>query len=165
HTYRSEGFVEVLSIPSKLYADFVQVNNLYNDIERLGESWQFLENLPLLNEAISHLTLNKLVKHIVLGDYPAKHRFDAHDNCLYLIKSGKVELRTETRFETIEAGDFFGELCMFGDDQCAPVIQTSEASEVYRLPIDLLKNIPILNWKLFERHQKRIHFFSSEQAG
>jgi len=160
HTYRTEGFVEVLSISSKLYADFVQLNNLYDDIERLGESWQFLENLPLLNEAISHLTLNKLVKHIVLESYPAQHRFDPHDNQLYLIKSGQVELHGNGHIEHIEAGDFFGEVSMFLDDLPAPLVQTSVASEIYRLPIEIIKNIPILNWKLFERHQKRIKLLS-----
>jgi len=155
------GFVEVLSISSKLYADFVQLNNLYDDIERLGENWQFLENLDLLNEAISHLTLNKLVEHIALIAYPAKHLFDTQDNQLYLVKSGKVDIFNKNQLECITTGDFFGEASMFLKDNQYPTMQTSERSEIYQIPLEIIRNIPILNWKLFERHAKRMKLFFS----
>ncbi len=51
---------------------------------------------------------------------------------------------------------------MFQDERGYPVIQTCEVSEIYRLPIDIMRNIPILNWKLFERHQKRMKLLNPE---
>ncbi len=160
HTYRTESYVHALCISSQLYADFVRLNNLYDDIERLGESWQFLENLPLFDEAISHLTLNKIVDQIELDVYPANHVFGMEDKQLYLVKKGRVDVIGDRSLETIEAGDFFGEVAIFFNDIRYPLIQTSEASEIYRIPIDIIRNIPILNWKLFERHEKREKLYS-----
>jgi len=165
HTYRTESYVQALCISSQLYADFVRFNNLYDEIERLGESWQFLENIDLFDEAISHLTLNKMVEHIEMHSYPANHVFDVQDHYLYLVKSGKVDVVGERVLETIEVGDFFGEVSMFFNDILYPTVQTSEASEIYRIPIEIVKNIPILNWKLFERHEKRTTLFEHERAG
>jgi len=160
HTCRSESFVKVLSISSQLYADFVRLNSLYDDIERLGESWQFLENLPLFDEAISHITLNKIVEQIKLETYPAGHLFDMDDQQLYLVKCGTVKVGTEKVLETIEAGGFFGEVSIFFNDIRYPEIRTAERAEIYRIPIEIIKNIPILNWKLFERHEKRKKSYS-----
>ncbi len=160
HTYRTESFVQALSISSQLYADFVRLNALYDDIERLGESWQFLENLPLFDEAISHITLNHIVDQIKLDVYPAGHVFDMQDKQLYLVKRGTVKVGTESVLETIETGDFFGEVSIFFNDIRYPEIRTAEQSEIYRVPIEVVKNIPIVNWKLFERHEKREQLYS-----
>jgi len=160
HTYRSESFVQALRISSQLYASFVHLNNLYDEIDRLGESWQFLEGLHLFNEAISHITLNKIVKHIELDVYPANHVFNMQDKQLYLVKSGKVDVIDDCVLETIIPGDFFGEVSIFFNDIIYPAIQTSEVSEIYHIPIDIIRDIPILNWKLYERHEKRTKLFS-----
>ena len=160
HTYRSESFVQALKISSQLYADFVRLNALYDDIERLGESWHFLENLPLFDEAISYITLNQIVDQIKLDVYPADHCFDLQDKQLYLVKSGKVHVGAEPVLETIEEWGFFGEASIFFNDIRYPEIRTAERSEIYRIPIDIIKHIPILNWKLFERHKKREKLYS-----
>ena len=88
--------------------------------------------------------------------------FDLKDNQLYLIKRGTVNLMGDSILESIEAGDFFGEASIFFCDGSYPVIQASEESEIYQLPIDTVKHIPILNWKLFERHEKRKKLFFHE---
>jgi len=165
HTYRTESFVKVLKISSRLYCDFVRINDLYNKIERLGESWQFLEGLSLFDESISHAVLNDLVQAAVLKKYPAGHQFDVYDDQLYLIKQGKVHVVGAGVCARIEAGDFFGEEAMFAKGAKYPEMHVSDSSdpadefEVYQLPLDMIRNIPILNWKLFERHEKRKKLF------
>jgi len=160
HTYRSEGFVQVLQISSKLYADFIKLNDLYGEIERLGESWQFLENMSLFNNAISHVTLNRIVQNIVLKTYPANHTFDLDGRYLYLIKHGCVEIGCDHVLERIPPGGFFGETPMFLSDVRYPTVQTLDASEIYQIPADVIKHIPIVNWKLYERHEKRRKLFA-----
>jgi len=119
----------------------------------------------LFNNAISHVTLNKIVEHIRLDTYPARHRFDLNDEYLYLVKKGTVDVIAEHRLESISTGDFFGETSMFFSDIRYPNVQTSEPSEIYRIPTEVLKYIPIVNWKLFERHEKRRKLYAPKLTG
>jgi hemerythrin len=75
---------------------------------------------------------------------------------LYLIEKGKaLRLNDGCASEMMEAGDFFGEEeVLFGlSPNCR--VRFIEPANVYTIPADILLEVPVVRWKLYETYQKR----------
>ncbi len=157
-TYRAANFVQALRIPRSLYFKFVKRNNLYADIKRLQKKRDFLQQTWLFGEVVSYLTQNRLAKSLRSSRYRVGHVFPRKIySDIFMVKRGKLEryLNKEV-VETLSPGNFFGEECVLlnivGDYQ----IRAAEDTDVYRIPGDMLLDIPVVRWKLFETYQKRM---------
>ncbi len=80
----------------------------------------------------------------------------ADNKNLYLIKSGQVSCMIGSDIiETLIPGDFFGEeTALFSKVQTYDV-KAMDDVELFKIPVDEVRDIPIVRWKLLEKSEKR----------
>jgi len=155
-TFRSANFVKALKIPTCLYNEFIHRNHLAHEIERLQNIRETLEKSWLFGEGISHAVKNKLARAVRSRKYKA-------DTVLENTKLGSVHLliggggerfNADGVFDSIGAGDFFGEdSAVFG---ATPLfgIRFLEPTSAFEISGNILGDIPIVRWKLYEIYRK-----------
>ena len=157
-TYRTVSFVKALRIPHRLYLDFVKRNKLFTKIERLHEHREFLQRTPLFGEAIAYPTQNRIAGQMTLRHFyhAGDEMPDLNPDALFLVQSGRLEriFTEDGKTQELGPGSFFGgEAALFKD----PVVfayRTLEPAGIYEVPIDTLRDVPIVLWKLFETYGK-----------
>ena len=157
-TYRAVNFVQAMRLPRSLYFKFVKRNRLYSDIRRLQENREFLQKTWLFGEVVSYPIQNKLAQSMHFGSYPQGYVFpkEIHPT-IFLVRNGRLERCIDDEvFETLTAGHFFGEECVLFGTTGLFQVRAAEPTEVYLIPGNLLLDIPVIRWKLFETFQKRM---------
>ena len=166
-TFRAAGFVQALQLPTNLYREFVTQNGLLEKVHQLHEIREFVAQSPLFGESISSTIQYRLADAMRLEKYPVGHEFmGLEKSTIFMVKSGTLQLSIgESPVETLQAGSYFGEDSIFGMPYLFS-IETLETSEIYVVPGDLLMEIPIVHWKLFETLKKRRRLLlTPEQQG
>lgn len=166
-TYRAIGFVKALSIPCRLYQEFVRRNDLSAAITRIFENRQFLQRTWLFGEVVSTRTLNRIAKDMVLKTFAAGEVIDIGPESVALVISGEVgRLLGENVVETLGPGGFFGEeLSIFWTPSMFR-LKAITVTEVFLVPAGMLAGIPSVRWKLFEASGKRMTaIFEGEHTG
>lgn len=155
-TYRASSYVQALEIPKQLYVNFVKNNKLFDKIDHLRDNRDFLGKTSLFGDGLSYTVQNKIAESMIMSCYPQGHVFKQNYQNLFLIKSGKIECRIGVEpLEILEEGDFFGEdIAVFGIPGNFRFF-VKEKIEVFELRTDIIKEIPIVKWKLFETQEKR----------
>ena len=156
-TYRTLGFVQALNLPIDLYTEFIILNNLYNEIERFQTVREFLSATWLFGEGISFPVNKEIYKATQVRFFKAGEFLNKlNPKSVYIAEEGLlVRFKDKTVIETLRMGDFFGEETALFDDSPLFQIQTLEPTILYEIPGELLGNIPIIRWKLFESYEKR----------
>ncbi len=157
HTFRAESFAKALRIPSALYRRFVKLNDLWDEIERLRARREFLDTTWLFGEAMSQAVQNRIAQKLVPVAYPSGYEFAPDEDIgLNMIRKGTLaRLAGDDVLETLAKGDFFGEETAVFGTPGALTVRALEPVEIYRIPGDILRNIPIARWKMFETHERR----------
>ncbi|MBF0189466.1 MAG: cyclic nucleotide-binding domain-containing protein, partial [Magnetococcales bacterium] len=168
-TCRAVSFVQTLRIPCSLYLEFVKGNKLYTQIERLHENREFLEKNWLFGESLSYPTQNRIARAMRLRHfYKAGEEISlGSHNRLHIIRSGSVESligEEELLFQILHAGDFYSEECVIGQPPSHLRFRTREPVTLYEIPRDVLTEIPIVRWKLFETNQKRRQYLAGQKS-
>ncbi len=157
-TYRAMNFVQALRLPRSLYFNFVKRNRLYANIRRLQENREFLQKTWLFGEVVSYPIQNKLAQAMRFRNYGAGQIFprEIHSS-IFVVKEGKLERYIdEDVFETLIPGNFFGEECVLFSTTSLFQVRAIESTEFYQIPGNVLLDIPVIRWKLFETFQKRM---------
>jgi len=157
-TYVTTTFVNALEIPLSLYRYFTQKNGLLDDLTRMHEKRDFLQKTWLFGESISSPVQNKIARAIMESQYRANEEIDTGNSSeLFIISKGSVNLYLQNQLvEILRSGDFFAEQSFLFHIPCLFRIRAAEATEVFRVPGDLLLDIPIVRWKLLEAYNKRM---------
>ncbi len=159
-TYRACSYVQTLKINRELFLEFVKRNRLYAEIEKLKDKREFLQRTWLFGEEISYTTQIKIAKNMVLKSYPKDYHF-GHEltEGIFLIKRGRVErLFGDKIVENITEGEFFGEISSIFKLPGIYNLVAPTNVEILFIEADMLEDIPIIQWKLFETFQKRKRF-------
>ncbi|SCA57472.1 conserved hypothetical protein [Candidatus Terasakiella magnetica] len=158
-TYRAMTFVKAMKIPAYLYCEVVDKYKLFEDILWLWESREFLQSTWLFGDALSHTTQNRIADamtchHIVDGEEFAPKKKEG----LVVIKKGTAKLYHNSKLvEEIGRGDFFGEDCAVVGKKSKYRIEADGPVELCMIPTTILKEIPIVQWKLIESFERRRH--------
>ena len=162
-TFMTKNYVKVLKIPVTNFIYLINkydLNQHFNNKFELGKN--FLSN-HLFSENISYPTINKLIKHMHIKTFDqTNYEFD--NDFIYIIIEGSVNiLFNDTILDTVNVGYYFGGLQpilnVTSDFKYVPVDQC----KVYSIPAILLKEIPIVFWKMLEDYrllQKKLINFS-----
>ena len=76
---------------------------------------------------------------------------------LYMVSFGIVELSVdEKKIATLLAGDVFREEAVLTGEPSIFQARAESEVEIYRFPTEILTDIPIIRWKLFEIYQRRL---------
>ncbi len=157
-TYRAANFVQALRLPSSLYSEFVKHNNLFHEIKQLQENRRFLQKTWLFGEVVSYPTQNKLAQAMHHEHYKQGGKFPREVHAaIFMVKSGALRRTIDGElFETLGQGHFFGEECVLFKTTSLYQVGVVENTDIYRIPGDMLLDIPVVRWKLFETFQKRM---------
>jgi hemerythrin len=157
-TYITTTFVNALEIPLSLYLHFTEKNELLDDLTTMHEKRNFLQKTWLFGESISSPVQNKIARAIVETGYRAGEEIQTGNfSGLFIISKGKISLCLQDQLvEILRSGDFFAEQSFLFNIPCLYRIQAAEDTEVFRVPGDLLLDIPIVRWKLLEAYNKRM---------
>ena len=157
-TYRATNFVQALRLPRTLYFKFVKQNKLYANIRRLQDNREFLQKTWLFGEVVSYPIQNKLAQAMRFHCYAGGQVFPKEiHSTIFLVKRGKLQRYIkEEVFETLTSGHFFGEECVLFGTTSLFQVRAAEPTEVYHVPGDVLLDIPVIRWKLFETFQRRM---------
>lgn len=156
-TYVTISFVKALVLPSWLYTEVVKMNGLYVNIERFQTLRGILAKTWLFGEGISYPVQNEISKAAKIHHFEDGETLDKlNPESIYLIRKGQVKrLKDKVVFETLEAGDFFGEESAIFKAPSLFHTYAEMLTAVYEIPGKLLEDIPIIRWKLFETYEKR----------
>ncbi|MCF6290573.1 MAG: cyclic nucleotide-binding domain-containing protein [Desulfobacterales bacterium] len=157
-TYRSISYIQALLLPVGSYAQFVKENRMYRQIERLHENRQFLQKTWLFGESISPPVQGTIAEKMELSNYyhSGEPLEKIDPSAIYLIKNGALARTAAGRIrETLRSGDFFGEESAFFNEKTDDRMVVAEPASVYEVPFAVLKDIPVVLWKLLETYERR----------
>ena len=159
-TYRARSFVTALRIPRDLYAAFVERNGLRDSILRVRENRHFLQSTWLFGEMVSFTVANRIAQAMSRKTAGAGDPVPVTGESLAILEKGRVSLSTRGEdFESLRPGDFWGEVTVL---ERAPSIFDARAereSSYFLIAGEVLKDIPIVQWKLMETFRKRLFWF------
>ncbi|MEO5362470.1 MAG: bacteriohemerythrin [Magnetococcus sp. DMHC-8] len=155
-TYRTACFVRALRIPVALYRELIQRNELMARIERTWEDRDFLESTHLFNEGVPYHVLSRIVEAIQTEHFESGAVIPMTRSHLNIIRAGRVErLVGDQRFDLLGERDCFGEewAVFHTPSLFRPV--ALEPVTTCQIPASLLRDIPIVRWKLREAYLMR----------
>ena len=158
-TYRALTFVNALKIPTRLYREIVEKYKLFGDILRLMEGREFLQKTWLFGEGISYSTQNRLADNMVAQHLQEGQSFSPlKKDGVCVLKEGTAKLFIGKRLvEEIGPGEVFGEDCAIEGKKSRYHIVADTPLEFCKFSAEILKDIPIVQWKLIESLERRRH--------
>ena len=156
HTYRAASFVYAIKISNDLYRHFVEENNLSERIDKLYQIRAFLQGSWLFGEGLPYLKQNKLASSMTLRQIDQGTILTLEHSKIYILLTGTLQyIKNNEVIGVLKKGDFFGEEQAFFGGKTNSQIKTDELACFYEIPKQVLEDIPIVRWKLFETHEYR----------
>ncbi|MDK9722100.1 MAG: bacteriohemerythrin [Rhodospirillales bacterium] len=157
HTYRASSFVEALKFPAGLYASVVRHNKLLDKMLASFDLRNFLESTAIFGEGVPAVVMNHMIEDARPHRFKAGEVIASEDmDVLNLIRKGRVERAAGGEvLETLEPRMYFGEEEAVFKLPGQFRLSALEDTDVLQISGDLLADVPIVRWKLFESWQKR----------
>jgi len=154
-TYRSLNYVQTIEIPNDLYIKFLHQVDAHSKVEILQEKRDFFKRSELFSKGLSHLVQNKIAQNIIEVHYKKDSIISEENNrYFYILKNGKIAKTINNHsYKILNDGDFFLEEQVIFNAPFIFSYKALEDSVVYKIDVDIIKNIPILNWKLLESYE------------
>jgi len=151
-SFRAMNFVNTLEIPSNLYHDFIKINGLYDEMQDLQKHRKFLQKTWLFGDMITYQLQNKIVKSIIRNSYKKGTIFSKKVySSIVMLTKGRVEIISNGHKKRIlSPGDFWGEEGILYKKPNTNNIKALTDIDVHSFSGDILCDIPIVRWKLFE---------------
>ncbi|PKM76102.1 MAG: cyclic nucleotide-binding protein, partial [Firmicutes bacterium HGW-Firmicutes-15] len=156
-TYRAVSYVKVLQVPCNIYVEFLKRNNIFDDFKNnIGERY-YLQNTWLFGERVSCPQKSKLAQAMKMENYTAGEVLPTDENDgLFLLYEGEIAILSKNKIiEYLKPGGFFGEESIINNSATFFNAHVEKPSKVYRIPEYLIKDIPIVQWKLLEAFKRR----------
>lgn len=157
-TYRTLTHVDALTVPASLFKEFVNRNQLSEEIQNIQDTIGFFQKSWLFGESVSSPVKARIARKTELLTCPEGKGLPT-DSGLILLKHGEIELTVsgdKNHLVQVANGDFWGEEKILSHE---PLYKSAEAkvdSTLYKInEMDLLKEIPVVRWKLIEHWEKR----------
>ncbi|MBF9018421.1 MULTISPECIES: cyclic nucleotide-binding domain-containing protein [unclassified Oceanispirochaeta] len=154
-TYRASAHVEALVISKDVLLHFLKKNNEIENLKKVSRRIFDLRCSYLFGSRISNTNLVKLAQragtmHLLPGDVvPGGWPRD-----LYLIKKGKMEIRhkgkTIGKLGKWESWGGYPVYPIWKDLSIEAVVSGKTSCEFYRISFEVLKDIPVVQWKLYQ---------------
>ncbi|HUX40232.1 MAG TPA: hemerythrin domain-containing protein [Rectinemataceae bacterium] len=155
--FRCATGVESLPIPGRLFADFVDRLELGADRALRREIVGFLRNCELFPDIVATASIDRLASRVVLVSYSAGEACGGGGGDVHVLVSGRVALRAGgAEVATLGPREIFGEEAVFSPGAVTFDMRALEEVTAYLLPLDELRKIPYLLWRLREILARRL---------
>ncbi len=158
-TYRTISPVSALQLPKETCIKFVKRHNLEEELAFREKKQLFLLRTWLFGEIVSILILLRIVRAMkLLCLAPEEALPENGEPALFLLEEGTLSLRIGEHALNIEKrGDFVGENTVLRlADTPHSSIKALTPARLYRIPGELLYDIPIVNIKLLQTFEERM---------
>ena len=158
HTYRASSFVNVLRLPTLLYAEIIRRNGLLDRLRRFADMRAFLSTTDLFSENLPVAVLGRIIEGAKERNFKAGEAIIGKDlKVMNIIRSGQVERTAGGKFlDALNIGDFFGEEDAFLNLPGLYYLRAFKDTTTVQIDGDLLKNVPIIRWKILESYQHKV---------
>jgi len=147
YTYIAKNYVKTLEIPVSFFYNFIENNNLLEDMLNKIKKRRFLLASKLFKNDITYPTLDKIIIH-TREQSVKKGKINIDKDNIYIIASGTVEVKLKgTVVKVFNEFDDFG---LYEHDNTSYTYEASDSCELYIIKYDFLSQIPILRWKILE---------------
>ncbi len=158
YTYRASSFVRALQVPLTLYMEVIHRNGLLDSVKHFITMRNFLNTTSLFSEGLSVDVLGRIVEGMTEKTFKAGTIINEDD--LYVIntiQSGLIERRVGDKVsDLLKHNDFFGEEYAILKVPHLFHLHVLEDTNVIQIPGNLLEDVPLLRWKVFDNYQKRV---------
>ena len=158
HTYRASSFVQVLRLPTLLYAEVIRRNGLLDRLRRFADMRAFLNTTDLFSENLPIAVLGRIIEGAKERNFKAGEAIIGKDlKVMNIIRSGQVERTVGGKFlDALNIGDFFGEEDSFLNIPGLYYLRALQETTTVQIDGELLKNVPIIRWKILESYQHKV---------
>jgi hemerythrin len=165
-TFRAVSFVRALRIPAALYRTFVEHNALTERISRLSTLRNFFNRTWLFGESLSDLVETRVAEAARPMGLAAGEEIDVTgEDAVFLVNVGQVDRIVDGKVvEYIGIGEPFNESEVLCGTPTVGRLMASLRTELLMVPGPILRDIPVVRWKLLELHQRRLRTFSSVRS-
>lgn len=161
NTYRTDSYVKALVIPKSVYMYFIKNNSLEESLEDKITKHDLLNRFDIFSESLSYQVQSKIVKSFTVLGFLKGEKITNTKDCLNLVIKGSVKKcleKNKEKYETniIHENDFFNEENILEENALLYEYSAHTDVEVYSIPKDIILNIPIVYWNLYNRYQKYV---------
>jgi hemerythrin len=160
-TYRAKSAATILSIPSRLFLEFVRRNYDAGEMLRRLEIVHFLQGTRLFGEMVSSSVHNAMSRELFIQSLAVGDPLSTSGGAsLVVARTGGASILIEgSEVDAIGPGGVFGEESVFFGRPSLMTGTVIKAGEFLSVPRAIIKNIPIVEWKLLEAYERRITRF------
>ena len=164
-TVRACSYVTALEIPRQLYLSFIRENGLEDSTRQLLANRRFLQGTWLFGEMLGPSVERAISVAMEAQHVGAGSRITPCPGpCLSLLARGEVELiRGGKACEKLAAGAFWGEDEVLDGKRLFEARAVTDA-DLFVVPSLLIADIPIVQWRLLQTREKRMHGGTSSAA-
>jgi len=157
-TYRAVSYVKALQIPCWLYIEFLQRNGIYDTAKKGAGKRRYLQHTWLFGERISCPLKNIISQSMKMETFDQGETLPFGVNSgLFMLYDGELSIFSRSKqIEYVKPGGFYGEEEIILGSTSLFKARAEEPSTVYRIPAGVIKNIPIVQYKLLEVFEKRL---------
>jgi hemerythrin len=157
HTYRASSFVQVLLLPTYLYIEVIRRNGLLDCVRRVADMRAFLNTTNLFSEGLPVSVLGRIIGGATERRFLPGEIIDGKDiQVINIIRFGRVERTVGSKvLDVLIQRDFFGEEGAVLKIPSLFRLHVLEETAVVQIPGELIADVPLLRWKIFENHQQR----------
>jgi hemerythrin len=155
-TIRTDSHVYALKIPKQLYLEFLHLHHLYQQMKKIYLKVKFIQSSRFFGESLTYRVQNQIAQNLKIFEFKKGDKIP--QKSIYLIKKGQIQLihKKGTVVKTFSIGNYFGENSLFGKKYQNHHFICSKNSQLFSLDQCKLLEIPILHWKMLERHKRRL---------
>lgn len=163
-TYRTMSYIRTLQIPAEIYTMFIERNLKFEDMKRIYENKTFLQSTWLFGEMVSSMLQNRIAKSMKLVKVSQGEDLSAgKDMKLYILKKGSVQIFIDNKLvDTMKPGSVFGEESVFLKESSLFSAKTVKDSVLYLISDKIIREIPIIEWKMLETFERRLQAFGTQ---
>jgi hemerythrin len=152
-TFRTVSYVQALRLTGNSYSGFISKNNLNDEIARLLENREILEQTWLFGETISPPVQNQIARSMRVHDFQGSGiALDGlSSDSIFIIHSGSIERIANNKVvdKLAPRSVFGGERIISKKGQIFDYV-TAGPCRIYEVPSAEIIDIPIVMWKLRE---------------
>ncbi|MBF0142251.1 MAG: bacteriohemerythrin [Magnetococcales bacterium] len=157
-TFRAASYVRALRIPVSLLMELLRRKELLPRLRASLDKRAFFQTTDLFGEGVPHPVLHRILEHAEEHSLLPGDRLTCRDlSFLNVIRTGRIRrMIGEALIDTLGPRDFYGEEGAIFELPCLFRVEVSEPTTIFRIPGWLIKDIPIVRWKLYNNYLPRV---------
>ncbi|MCR4316614.1 MAG: bacteriohemerythrin [Planctomycetes bacterium] len=161
-TYRAMNYVKALKVPLAAFRTFAAKSGIVDSIKKILERRAFLKSTWLFGDSISYPVQNAIARGMTVSKIGRGTLIrDTYFTGVGMVKSGKLQLIAgNSVVDEIGPRMAFAESTALFGTKDVYRIRAEEDTVAYVIPAELIKEIPVVRWKLLETYNRRTKLLS-----